>query len=204
LELGVTSDSLWLAEFASPVSGDRVCELGCGEGIITLELAARINTCIIGIDISEDAVRAAQKNAEKEAASLEGEVEFKNINIKEAPRELGRFSFDGVVCNPPFFRAGEGRPSPDLARRRAREEGTIDLKSIITVSGELLKEKGLFWGILPAERLSELALLCDTSSLSFIQIRPVYTKPDSPARRILFTLCKGSNAPLEILPPITV
>jgi SAM-dependent methyltransferase len=47
-----------VVELLAPVSGERVLDLGCGDGVLTAKLQA-IGCTVVGIDLSEDFVQAA-------------------------------------------------------------------------------------------------------------------------------------------------
>ncbi len=48
-----------VVELLAPKSGERVLDLGCGDGVLTLEIA-RLGCDVVGIDASEDMVKAAR------------------------------------------------------------------------------------------------------------------------------------------------
>ena len=54
----VSDLGLPVVELLAPISGERVLDLGCGDGALTAKLQA-IGCRVIGIDPSEDFVRTA-------------------------------------------------------------------------------------------------------------------------------------------------
>ena len=79
----------------------RCLDVGTGSGCIAITVALEHpETEVIAIDISEDALNIAQKNA----AELEAKhIEFRNLDIfnDEAVQAIG--SFDLVISNPPYI-----------------------------------------------------------------------------------------------------
>lgn len=72
-------------------SGSRVLEVGCGTGIIALEIAPEVNQ-VIGIDLSPKMVAQARKNAHKMA--------LENVTFDEGDGYATGFdtgSFDAVI-----------------------------------------------------------------------------------------------------------
>ena len=92
-----------LAARAAAQTTNRTRALDCFtfNGAFALHLAAVCEN-VIGIDISADAVVAAQRNAELNAAS---NVEFREANVFDALREMESAGerFDVIVLDPPAF-----------------------------------------------------------------------------------------------------
>jgi putative endonuclease len=172
--------------------------------VISREIARRAEVDITGIDIAGEAVEDAQQQFDAERGDFKGKAVFRTVDIREAPQRLGRFSFDVVICNPPYFKAGHGRRSPDPARRRTREEGAVSLGDILSVSAALLRERGDLFMILPPVRLPEAVGYALPLDLALIGLRAVHTRADDPALRVLLHFRKGAGDALEILPPLLI
>ncbi len=79
-------------------SGDRVVDLGCGNGVLGLTIARRSETgTVVFVDESYQAVDSARRNAE--AWAVEAETEFV---VARDLSHLESGSVDLVVNNPPF------------------------------------------------------------------------------------------------------
>jgi release factor glutamine methyltransferase len=78
-------------------SGSSILDVGTGSGCIAVTLALEIpNSRVYAADISEEALRVAQKNA----SNLGAHVSFVCMDVLDAIR--GRFDF--IVSNPPYVR----------------------------------------------------------------------------------------------------
>jgi putative methylase len=78
------------------IAGCRVCDLGCGTGILACGAALLGASSVTGVDLDPAALAIAVKNAR--AAGVH--VEFIGRRIDADLRDLG--PFDTVVMNPPF------------------------------------------------------------------------------------------------------
>lgn len=86
----------------NPIS--NILDIGTGSGCIPITLKKKIpHTTIVTIDVSEDALVVAKKNA----AELNVEIEFKQLNFLDETNwnELG--IFDIIVSNPPYIKQSE-------------------------------------------------------------------------------------------------
>lgn len=75
-----------------------ILELGTGSGAISLALASKLENKIFASDISEDALKVAQKNAKK--LGLEKFIEFRKGDLLEPWRDE---KFDIIVANLPYI-----------------------------------------------------------------------------------------------------
>ena len=112
---------------AQTTCAQRALDCFTFSGAFALHLASVCNE-VIGIDISADAVVAAQRNA-----ALNGmtNVEFREANVFDALRELEARSerFDVIVLDPPAF--AKNRPSLKAAIRGYKE---INLRALKLLS----------------------------------------------------------------------
>lgn len=72
--------------------GDAVLEIACGAGYLAIEIAKFGKCKVTGIDISEDLVEIAKKNAKKSGI----EVAFLQANASRLPFHANAFNF--IVC----------------------------------------------------------------------------------------------------------
>ena len=89
----IATDLLFFAYSIGDIRGKEVCDLGCGNGIFAIGSALLGASGAYGIDISEDMVRSAVKNAEKMGV----DAEFTVGDVKSFNKHC-----DTVIQNPPF------------------------------------------------------------------------------------------------------
>ncbi|MDV2480429.1 methyltransferase [Methanoculleus sp. Wushi-C6] len=97
----------------------RVCDLGCGTGILACGAALLGASAVTGVDIDPAAIAVARRNA----GSLGVEIEFLVADIRSPNLDRPPLSCDTVVMNPPFGaqKAHADRPFIDLALEIAGE-----------------------------------------------------------------------------------
>jgi release factor glutamine methyltransferase len=78
---------------------NRILDIGTGSGCIAVALKSKLPDCkIVGLDVSEEALSMAQKNARNNHV----DVEFIRADLTE-PKQLENLSiFDIIVSNPPY------------------------------------------------------------------------------------------------------
>jgi 23S rRNA (cytosine1962-C5)-methyltransferase len=116
---------------ARAVAHGRALDCFTFNGAFALYLAASCES-VVGLDISEDAVAAAQANAELNGAH---NVEFRAANVFDALREMEAAgeAFDAIVLDPPAF--AKNRASVGKAARGYKE---INLRAL-----KLLRPNGV-------------------------------------------------------------
>lgn len=105
---------LYHALMKGDIGGKSVCDLGSGTGVLAIGAALLGAGTVTGIEIDQQAVRIAMKNA----ALLGADVEFMVADVRDAtlPRRITT-PCDTVIMNPPFGaqRVHADRPFIDLA-----------------------------------------------------------------------------------------
>jgi putative methylase len=104
---------LFHALMKGDIEGKRVCDLGCGTGVLAIGAALVGAESVTGIEIDEKAVEVARANAE----ILDAEVTFIVADVKDPdlPARIGLCNT--VIMNPPFGaqKAHADRPFIDCA-----------------------------------------------------------------------------------------
>jgi putative methylase len=109
----VAARLLFHACMQGAIEGRRVCDLGCGTGILACGAALLGAASVIGVDIDPRAVDQARLNAE----TLGVAVEFLVADIGRTEIDWKGLKCDTVVMNPPFGaqKAHADRPFIDRA-----------------------------------------------------------------------------------------
>ena len=130
----VSGDSLALADFAMAVSGERVCDLGCGSGILLLLLAGQRRELVLyGVELRPAAAEECRQNAAANGFSRRFQVVTGDLRSRPFPAG----SMDLVIANPPYFPAGRGGVSPDGDRAAMRTE-SADLSELCAAAAARL------------------------------------------------------------------
>ncbi len=196
------TDAVILSHFARPrKSGETVCELGTGCGVIPFLLLQKpfLPKTVLGVDIQEDAIALCQLSAEK---NNRAEVSFLCADWRAPETIAARGSFDRVICNPPYFPADSGRQNDAPARRIARHEQKDTMSSMAAAAAYLLKYGGRFCVCHRPERLCDLVCALRAQGLEPKRLQTVSQREDAAPFLLLIDAVKGGKAGVEVLPPI--
>jgi len=180
-------DSPILAYFL-PRAKAPALEVGCGVGVVSL-LALRLKKfpAITGVEIQEPLYRLAVDNAAANGMSEKFRIirgDFKRIHA-------GLASVRTIFCNPPFFKASQGRLSPDRTIRLARFDIAMTLDDLLRCSAVILAPQGSLYLVFPHVRQQELLVSAAAHGLYPEKIRPVQPFADAPPDRFLVQLGKA-------------
>ncbi len=90
-----SEDSIMLANAAEFAHGN-VLEIGCGSGIVSLCAASNPKNTVLGVDINQDAVQCAIKNAKNNQITNVHFIESDLFSSVEG-------KFDTIMFNPPYL-----------------------------------------------------------------------------------------------------
>lgn len=196
-------DSVLLAHFAGVRPEDEVLDLGCGSGVISFLLAGRQPSCrITGLEIQPELADRARRGAELNG--LANQIEIINGDLRQAEVLLGKQWFNLIVTNPPFWRQGEGKTSPNQEKLMARHEVKAALEDYVETARGFLAPQGRLAMIHRADRVMEIGSLCTGNGLNVKRLRFIHPYRDRDANLVLVEAAKGSKAGVKILPPLVV
>ena len=188
-------DAVLLADYAfrcgvsGTAGGIRIAELGSGNGIVSLVLAAGLpDAHVTGIELQEPAAALARKSCL--VNSLEDRVSFLNCDVKELKAQFADLcgKMDLVVTNPPYVQRGAGIAGSSPQVHAARQETTADLGDFLEAAAWLLRDRGHLCLVHRPARLVDIFAMCRQNRLEPKRLCLVYPKRGLPPN-ILLTDC---------------
>lgn len=194
-------DSILLAEFVNiKLTTKTIVDFCTGIGTIPLILSTKAKVKIYGIEVQKSVFKLAQKSIQHNNIS---NIEYINDNISNAAKYFK--NVDIVVCNPPYFKTNStSLINKNKNKAIARHEITTNLKDIIKISREVLKETGHLYLSHRPERLVEIIKLLGEYKFSVKRIQLIYSKFEKNAIILLIDACKGGKEGLIVSPPIDI
>ncbi len=196
------TDAILLAAAAGIMNGDRFVDVGAGVGTAGLALALRCAGAT-GVLLEADATAATLARTNCARNGLDGRVRVVEADLFDKPllrtTDLASESASLVISNPPFYLSGEVRASPDAGRASAHVLASRSHGDWIRAMLALLAPKGRFVIIHRPEALPALLEAC-VGRLGAIGLRPIQSRQNGDAVRILLRGIKGSRAPLRVAP----
>ncbi|MCW3780438.1 tRNA1(Val) (adenine(37)-N6)-methyltransferase [Defluviimonas salinarum] len=190
-------DPVLLAAAVPAKPGESVLELGCGAGVASLCLGARVaGLRLTGLELQAAYAALARRNADRNGLSFE----VVEGDLQAVPAALRAQSFDHVIANPPYYPAGGGTAAADPGRETALREAT-PLAVWMAAGLRRLRPGGWLTVIQSADRLPDLigALGPGAGSLTLL---PIAARAGRPAGRIILRARKGGRAPFRLLAPL--
>ena len=188
-------DAVYLAAAAPAARGERVLDLGAGAGVASFCLGARVaGLDLYGLEVQADYAALAEANG---TAAGQPFTVYRG-DVADPPADLRAQSFDGVIANPPYFRAGSGIVSE--AKEAAHREA-VPLGVWIDCALRRLSPGGWMVMIQRAERLPELLAGLDGRAGN-IHVKPIAGRVGRPATRVVVRATKGARAPMTLCAPL--
>lgn len=189
-------DPVLLAACCPVKTGETVLELGCGAGVASLCLGARINATLTGLELQPAYADLARRNA------AQNRIEFNVVtgDLAQMPVELRGLSFDHVIANPPYFPPQSGTKAADPGREIGQREAT-PLALWVEQGLKRLYTGGWITIIQKADRLGDLLAALQGQGAGAITVLPIAPRVGRPAGRVIVQARKQGRGRLQLLAP---
>ncbi len=198
-------DSLLISEFVNiQKNTKKILDLGTGNAAIPLFLSKKTSAKIYGIEIQEISYKLALRNIN--INDLNEQIYIIYDNMKNYLNYFNMGSFDIVISNPPFFRINKNTNFLNNLKQLsiARHEVEINLEELIKIASELVKDRGYFYLVHRADRLSEILNNLIKYRFEAKKIKFCYTTKYKNAKIVLIEAIKNGKTGLTILPPLII
>jgi len=188
----MTSDSIHLSNFMAIRKQDRVLDVGCNNGVLSLVAAQKTKSQVVGIDINLSAIELARSNAKLNCLN---NLEFLHCRLQDFQDSV----FDVVVCNPPYFKKDR---TISTQQAHARFDMELSLVDLAIHSNRLLKDKGRLVIIIPVERFHDWILLSHEHQLMVKRCQFIHHDQDHQAKTVLIESVKNGKGTMKVEAPI--
>lgn len=194
------TDAVLLSHFAAPRRNERAVDLGCGNGVIAILMAAhRSDIQVDGVEIQPEVADMAARSVAMNA--LADRVRIHNMDMRSAHTALGCGQMSLAVCNPPYHKSAD--PSAkDAGARIARQMNDLSVSDVARTASRLLKYGGRFCVIYPAPRALEMMDAMQAANLAPKRVQTVHARADRAPKLMLIEAVKGGGSMLHWLEPL--
>jgi tRNA1Val (adenine37-N6)-methyltransferase len=206
-----TLDALILADFAAAQivpAPDLVLDLGTGCGIIGLLLMQRWSGSRgLLLEIQPELAALALQNVERNRLGQRVEtccVDLRDLEGWSAALDALGSGSRAVVCNPPYFKVGQGRLSPIEQVSVAKHEISCSLAQLLETCRAVLAPGDGVALIHASAREQEILDGLQRGGMGACKVRPVLPLPDRPSTRVLIAATQGAPPSVEELPALLV
>jgi tRNA1Val (adenine37-N6)-methyltransferase len=200
----VTVDTILLASFVKARKKDKILEFGCATGVISLLLALRLPEVpfIEGIDIQQDLVNLAKRNAQEN--ELDKRTLFSVGDLRAIREMYAPQSFDIVVTNPPYDESDRSRWKDSFSDATARHGLYCSLLDVVKAARFILKNRGHLFMVFRAQRAAEVVSTLVNEKLEPKRIRMVHPYPGKKATVFLVDAVRSAGKGVIIEPPLYI
>lgn len=190
-------DPVLLAASVVAQPGQAVLELGCGVGVASLCLTARVpGVQVTGVEVQDAYAALARRNA------AENDADFNTVtaDLRALPADLRQQRFDHVIMNPPYFDRTSGTGSDDTGRDIALG-GDTPLADWLDVAARRVGPRGYLTLIQRIERLPEV-LVALQGRLGAIKVCPVMGREGRAPELFLLQARQEGRAAFHMTTPL--
>lgn len=193
------ADPVFLAAAVPAVSGQRVLDVGCGVGTVSLCLMSRVpDLRATLLEVQPDLVELARSNLVRNGFS--GDVLC--AELCSLPNALREISFDHVVTNPPFFDRTSGSRAHEAGREKGRG-GSLSLADWLAQCLKRVRSGGYLTLINRIENLPE-CLSSLRNQAGEVVVQPLAPRAARPAKLFVLRAKKGAKGLFKLASPLVL
>lgn len=200
-----STDTLLLANYSMPKSGERCAEFGTGCGAVSLLWCCRSSPKdVFALEIQQQACSQAQRSAESNGFSQMHVLQYDLCRLSQEPAKLlpVPLGLNLVACNPPYKPLGTGIPNPQKSKAAARHEVGCTLEQIAAGATRLLRWGGRFVCCLRPERMPETFRILSAAGLEPKRMRLVQHRSGKKPSLFLLETRRGGKPGLTVEPTL--
>ena len=192
-------DPVLLAASTPAKPGQTVLELGCGVGVASLCLAARVpDLSLTGVELQDDYAELARRNALENNALLK----VVNADLRRLPAEVRQQRFDHVIMNPPYFDRTASVAAQDAGRDVALG-GDTPLADWLDIAARRVGPRGYLTIIQRIERLPEVIAALE-GRLGAMILRPIAGREERAPELFLLQARQEGRAAFRMAPVLVM
>ena len=196
-------DAVLLSHFAKVKLGERVLDMGCGNGIIPILLSGLTRgQHFTGLEIQKKIAEMAQRSVEYN--ELNNKVTIINGDIREATSIFGAASFDVITVNPPYMNENHGIENENTPKAIARHEIKCSLEDVISQASSLLPPAGRIYMVHRPFRLVEILTSMHQHRLEPKRMQLVYPFVEKEPNLVLIEGVRDGKSMIKVEKPLIV
>lgn len=186
----ISTDGVLLGSWAALPQQGHLVDIGTGSGLLALMAAQRTQaTTITAIELDSAAATAATANFA--ASPWLARLNCIEDNIIHWSQHIPPASINAIICNPPYFNAGQ--QAQQQQRATARHTDTFSHQQLLAVISHLLTTDGSANIILPTYEGQQLITQAQAYGLYCRRQCDVRTTEHKPIMRTLIQLTKNCS-----------
>jgi tRNA1(Val) A37 N6-methylase TrmN6 len=196
-------DAVLLADFVNIKQEHSVIDLGTGTGIIPILIYAKKKSSeITAVEIQQDMASMAERSFKLNR--LDDNIKVLCMDLKDAPKLLGKARYDCVVTNPPYVKKECGINNPSETKAIARFEIMCSLEEVLITARELLKPGGKLFMVHRTDRLVDIIYTMRNNGIEPKRIRFVHPSIGKRPNLLLIEGARGGNKELKFMDPLYI
>ncbi len=191
------SDSIFLYDFAASFEPkNRLLDVGCGVGILSLLLSRDFSLRSTIIDKQEKMLNYARHNFDLNGLEVEGHLgDFLSFESDE--------KYETILSNPPFYDS-EVTQSEEEHLNIARYAHHLPFAAFAQKVKKLLKPRGRFIFCYDAKQIDRVLSDLKLNNINPEVIRFVHSKIDRESKLVMIAARMNSRSMTKVMPPLVV